>query len=283
MERDEDVVKDIRTAVRTKRARASEDFLEDLCSQRVEKGKYVEETTEMAKEEGLSKEKPYGPWLLVSHFKGHKGIRNNLRVTGRAQLTQKRNVNANGGSKTGDKEDDGAGKFRKNLSGLGNNKNGGMDKASGNASGIIGGSRFQVLAEDDYPELNLEGNSGKDRRDNEPSHKQKGALTDISNKLNRKGDSETKKKVNNNKSKLNKGKGTTIKKGGIKISGETGDEIEDSEVMAYLHQDITAATTSDQPSCVNADSSIRKVNVDQAVYMEEVASLLNEAMETASK
>ncbi|KAL5850041.1 hypothetical protein ACOSQ3_008093 [Xanthoceras sorbifolium] len=28
MERDEDVVKDIRTAVRTKRARASEDFLE---------------------------------------------------------------------------------------------------------------------------------------------------------------------------------------------------------------------------------------------------------------
>ncbi|KAL5740057.1 hypothetical protein ACOSQ2_029237 [Xanthoceras sorbifolium] len=58
--------------------------------------------------------------------------------------------NATGGSQTGGKEDVNVGNTRKNLNGLGNIKNTRMGKAHMNAFGNNDGSRFEVLADEEY-------------------------------------------------------------------------------------------------------------------------------------
>ncbi|KAL5833363.1 hypothetical protein ACOSQ3_017037 [Xanthoceras sorbifolium] len=44
----------------------------DMCSENIERREQDGEAVATAKDDGPSKEKPYGPWLLVSHYKGNK-------------------------------------------------------------------------------------------------------------------------------------------------------------------------------------------------------------------
>ncbi|KAK0583805.1 hypothetical protein LWI29_003336 [Acer saccharum] len=133
----------------------------------------------------------------------------------------------------------------------------------------IGGSRFEILSED--LEENVGSNKNKPRTPKHSKPDSNKILSDISNK-----------------GKVSSGQSNSHPKKFLEVSME--DELEDSEVLQALHQDmlnseVTVEVTGESSLNAVGDSiledSVEQVDVPSAMNFDEVASKLKEAMEVA--